>query len=175
MGCLSADFLKAETVVVPISANDAVDQHLARKGIHPYKTKIGSPHVIATMQALKESEARRHRRVGSQRGFLSFQALWKANGALQPLETRDAFLPSFVSCVPVRCPQSQVVDLMGELPARFGKAGLIDAFPQAASRSLIQRWTPPLDQLVDWRWHKRPSPCILLMEITGKRITMKPS
>ena len=44
---------------------------------------------------------------------------------------------------------------MGELPARFGKAGLIGTFPQAASRSLIQRWTPPLDQLVDWRWHKR--------------------
>ena len=155
LGCLSADFLKAQTVVVPISANDAVDQHLARKEIHPYKTKIGSPHVIATMQALKESGQDAIVGWEANGGFLLSSPVEGEHGALQPLETRDAFLP--ILCVLRACQVSskQVVDLMGELPARFGKAGLIDAFPQAASRSLIQRWTPPLDQLVDWRWHKR--------------------
>ena len=108
LGCLSADFLKAETVVVPISANDAVDQHLARKGIHPYKTKIGSPHVIATMQALKESK--QDAIVGWEaNGAFCFPALWKANMGRSSLWKRGTLsYPSFVSCVPVRCPPSRL-------------------------------------------------------------------
>jgi phosphomannomutase len=52
------------------------------------------------------------------------------------------------------CHRSSVslVDRLGELPARFGKAGLIDQFPQAASRQILKRWTPPIAQLTDWEW-----------------------
>ena len=123
----SKDFFKAETVVVPSAPMMPSISIWPRKRIHPYKTKIGSPHVIATMQALKESK--QDAIVGWDNGAFKLSSPVEGeHGALQPLETRDAFLPILVSCVFAVVSSKQVVDLMGELPAQFGKAGLIDAF-----------------------------------------------
>ena len=52
LGILVADYLGADAVVVPVSANDAVDLWFEAKGIHPRKTRIGSPYVVGAMEEL---------------------------------------------------------------------------------------------------------------------------
>ncbi|EXJ71402.1 phosphomannomutase [Cladophialophora psammophila CBS 110553] len=66
LGMIVAEFLGADAVVVPISTNDAIDRGPLAPAPQP-KTKIGSPYVIAGMQA---AVAKGHRRVCG----------WEANG-----------------------------------------------------------------------------------------------
>ena len=50
VGMVVAEYLKADAVVVPISCNDAVDRGNLASVVEP-KTRIGSPFVIAGMEA----------------------------------------------------------------------------------------------------------------------------
>jgi phosphomannomutase len=150
LGVLVADFLQAQAVVVPISANDAVDAHFAARGIHPYKTRIGSPHVIQTMNALRAQGVDSVVGWEANGGFLTGSDIQVDGRKLSALATRDAFLPILAVLHASLGRQIPLVDLMGTLPARFGKAGLIDAFPQESSRALLKKWTPDIQGLLDW-------------------------
>ncbi len=154
LGILVAEYLKADSVSVPISANDAVDAQLAKRGITPTKTKIGSPHVISAMQAA-------HRQGTCQRivgweangGFLTGSTIEKDGRSLAALPTRDAVLPLLAA---LRCcveTDSPLVDLFAQLPPRFSKAGLIDQFPLEASRAIVRRFSPddPRVQQMDFQ------------------------
>ena len=58
VGMLVAEYLKVDSVVVPISCNDAIDQGNLRQIVEP-KTRIGSPFVIVGMEeALKKGKQR---------------------------------------------------------------------------------------------------------------------
>src|SRR5205085_7581906 len=48
VGMVTAEYLNADSVVVPISCNDAIDRSALAPALEP-KTRIGSPHVIAGM------------------------------------------------------------------------------------------------------------------------------
>ena len=50
VGMVVAEYLGAGAVVVPISCNDAIDRGNLARVLEP-KTRIGSPYVIAGMQA----------------------------------------------------------------------------------------------------------------------------
>ena len=150
LGVLVADFLHAQAVVVPISANDAVDAFFADKNIQPYKTKIGSPHVIQTMNALCAQGANSVVGWEANGGFLTGSDIQLEGRKLSALPTRDAFLPILAVLNASLGRQKPLMDLMGTLPARFGKAGLIDAFPQESSRALLKKWTPDIQGLLDW-------------------------
>jgi len=150
LGVLVADFLHAQAVVVPISANDAVDAFFADQNIQPYKTKIGSPHVIQTMNALCAQGANSVVGWEANGGFLTGSDIQLEGRKLSALPTRDAFLPILAVLNASLGRQKPLVDLMGTLPARFGKAGLIDAFPQESSRALLKKWTPDIQGLLDW-------------------------
>ncbi|MBT5925794.1 MAG: hypothetical protein HOH33_04160 [Verrucomicrobia bacterium] len=150
LGLLVADFLEAQAVVVPISSNDAVDRHLALKGIKPFKTKIGSPYVIQTMDAVRNEGDLSVVGWEANGGFLTGSELNFKGRKLSPLATRDAFFPILVVLFAAIEQDCSLVDLLGKLPARFGKAGLIDQFPQDSSRALLQKWTPDIEGLLDW-------------------------
>ncbi|MDG1890857.1 MAG: phosphomannomutase [Verrucomicrobiota bacterium] len=150
LGLLTADFLEAHAVVVPISTNDAVDQYFKTKEIQPYKTKIGSPHVIQTMEALRHEGIQQVMGWEANGGFLTMNDLEIDEGKLSALPTRDAFLP-ILSVLHTSVEKGMsLIDLLGTLPARFGRSGLIDAFPKASSQSLMKRWTPDIRGLLDW-------------------------
>lgn len=150
LGVLVADYLSAQAVVVPISANDAVDAHFANKNIHPYKTKIGSPHVIQTMNAVRAQGGGSVVGWEANGGFLTGSDLECDGRKLSALATRDAFLPMLAVMHAALGQQKHLVDLLGTLPARFGKAGLIDAFPQESSRAILKKWTPDIQGILDW-------------------------
>lgn len=150
LGLLVADVLEAKHVVVPISSNDAVDQHLAPKGIIPFKTKIGSPYVIQTMDAVQQEKGGSVVGWEANGGFLVGSDLTLKGRKLCPLATRDAFFPILCVLFAAVEQNGSIVDLLGKLPARFGKAGLIDQFQQESSRALLQKWTPNIEGLLDW-------------------------
>ena len=63
-----AEFLGADAVVVPITCNDAIDRGKLAQVLEP-KTRIGSPYVIAGMEAARAQRSPRDLRLGSEWRF----------------------------------------------------------------------------------------------------------
>lgn len=141
LGIVAADFLEPEAVVVPISANDAVDRWAATRRINVVKTRIGSPYVIDGMNQAVANGAWRVVGWEANGGFLTGTELDRNGRMLKPLPTRDAALPLLAALCAAKERGLSLVKLFEELPRRFSKAGLIDNFPSEASRRIVQRFT----------------------------------
>jgi phosphomannomutase len=142
LGALVADYLGADGIVVPVSANDAVDLHFEKKGVRPKKTRIGSPYVIEGMEELRGRGGFR-RIVGFEAngGFLTGSAIEISGRKLAPLPTRDAVLPILSVLHQSVLEGVSLVELLAGLPPRFGKSGLLDGFPPDASRAILKRFS----------------------------------
>jgi len=129
LGCLVAQGLDADHAVVPVSANDGIDQVFSGRVT---RTRIGSPWVIAGMEA-----ARGERVVGweANGGFLTRDPLSPPKGRLAPLPTRDALLP--IVCAARECQTRPLWAAVEALPPRHGASGLRDGVPPAQSRALL--------------------------------------
>jgi mannose-6-phosphate isomerase class I len=154
LGIVVADYLDADAISVPISANDAVDLHFEIRGVKPNKTKIGSPYVIKSMEEARA--AGKNRVVGweANGGFLTGSSIRKNERTLEALPTRDAVLPllaALFSCLEKKC---SLVELFDRLPSRYSKAGLIDEFPQETSRALIQQFSPTDEQVKEVKFEE---------------------
>jgi phosphomannomutase len=143
LGIVVAEYLGADCVTVPISANDAVDHQLAKRGIKAAKTGIGSPYVIKVMQ---ESSSAGKRRVAvgweANGGFLTGSLIEKEGRKLAALPTRDAALPLITALYASQENDCSIVELFSQLPPRFSKAGLLDQFPRELGHALIRRFSP---------------------------------
>jgi phosphomannomutase len=141
LGILVADYLEADAVVVPVSVNDAVDIWSRKRGVELRKSRIGSPYVISGIDALR-SEGRYQRIVGweANGGFLVGTDIERNGRRLAALPTRDAALPLLAVLHSAVERRASLVDLFSRLPARFGKAGLIDRFPRSASQAILERF-----------------------------------
>lgn len=92
LGMIVADFLKADSVVVPISTNDAIDRGPLASVTEP-KTKIGSPYVIAGMQNVLSKGRQSVCGWEANGGFLTGSDITRNGNKLTALPTRDAVLP----------------------------------------------------------------------------------
>jgi phosphomannomutase len=128
LGMVTAEYLAADAVVVPISCNDAIDRGPLAQVLEP-KTRIGSPYVIAGMEA---AVARGKSRVCG----------WEPNGGfllgsdlpgLTRLATRDAVLPMLCSLF--------AQDRFASLPRRYSRAALLPNFPQAVGREMVRHFS----------------------------------
>ena len=141
LGMIVAEFLQADSVVVPISTNDAIDRG-PLAGVTEPKTKIGSPYVIAGMQHAVEVKGR-NRVCGweANGGFLTGSDITRNGKTLPALPTRDAVLP--LLCVLFAAKQRKVSlpDLFASLPHRFSRAALLRNFPRPTSMKIIQRFS----------------------------------
>jgi phosphomannomutase len=142
LGIITADFLGADTVAVPISANDAVDRWAAAQGAAVLKTRVGSPYVIEAMQQARARGARRVVGWEANGGFLTATDIERWGRTLVSLPTRDAALPLVATLCAANERGISLSELFAELPRRFGKSGLIDHFPPETSRALLHRFSP---------------------------------
>jgi phosphomannomutase len=135
LGMVVAEYLGADSVVVPVSCNDAIDRSPLATALAP-KTRIGSPYVIAGMKAA--SAAGRQLVCG-----------WEANGGfllgsdipgLSALVTRDAFLP--LLCALFASGTGTLAELFDRLPARYSRAALLKDFPRRTSLRILEQLTP---------------------------------
>lgn len=136
LGQICAGLLGADTVVTTVSANSGVD--LSGRFAHVIRTKIGSPYVIAAMQAAGG------RVVGYEPngGFLlGYDAM---NGALPRLMTRDSLLPIVAALIEAKRAGSLAARVAKE-PARFTVTDRLEDVPVNASAALMARLSGPDD------------------------------
>lgn len=141
VGMIAAEFLGADAVVVPVSCNDAIDHGPLAAALEP-KTRIGSPYVIAGMQAA----AAKGRSVvcgwEANGGFLLGADVSRGDRTLRALPTRDAVLPILAVLVAAREKRLSLPELFGRLPARFTSATLIREFPRDRGARLVAELAP---------------------------------
>ena len=88
LGMICARELGAQTVVTPITSNSGLESCGLFRMVH--RTRVGSPHVIAAMEAATGEPIVGYEANG---GFLLGSEVALARGVLAPLMTRDAVLP----------------------------------------------------------------------------------
>lgn len=139
VGMLVAEFLGADAVVVPISCNDAIDRGGLRNVVEP-KTRIGSPFVIAGMEAARAKGRSRVCGWEANGGFLTGSPIERNGRTLAALPTRDAVLPILCMLFAMRERQLSMTALFDTLPRRFSKASLLKDFPRATSLRILERF-----------------------------------
>ena len=141
VGMVTAQFLGADAVAVPVSCNDAIDRGALRGVVLP-KTRIGSPFVIARMQQAIAQGRRAVCGFEANGGFLTGSAIARAGRTLAALPTRDALLPILAVLCAAQEQDLPLNRLFGLLPGRFSRAALLKQFPRAAGLAIVRRYSP---------------------------------
>ncbi len=130
LGPLTARALGAGVVVTPVSSNGLVDG----MGFEVVRTRIGSPFVIAGMEARAGARVVGYEANG---GFLlGFEAAGPA-GLLPPLMTRDCLLPIVAPLAAARAEGRSLLDLAAALPPRFTAADRLQGIDPEAARAFL--------------------------------------
>jgi phosphomannomutase len=146
LGIVVAEYLRADAAAVPISANDAVQRRMGERGVALEQTKIGSPYVITALDELRR--AGKHARIvgwEANGGFLTGSDIPLTAGTLMALPTRDSTLPIVANLFAAAEQRIGLAALWNRLPARFGRAGLLDNVPVAVSQTILAHLIPPGD------------------------------
>jgi phosphomannomutase len=140
LGMVVAEYLGADSVVVPISCNDAIDRGALARVTEP-KTRIGSPYVIAGMQAARAKGRRAVCGWEANGGFLTGSDIVCDGRTLRALPTRDAFLPILCALFAAQEQGIGLTDLFDRLPRRFSRAALLKRFPREVSLRIVRDLT----------------------------------
>jgi phosphomannomutase len=144
LGMVVAAYLQADAVVVPISCNDGIDRGPLASVVEP-KTRIGSPFVIAGMEAALTRGKKRVCGWEPNGGFLTGSPISRNGATLSPLLTRDAGLPILGVLFAAEQCELSLIDLFQRLPKRFSRAALLKQFPRATALKIVGRFSPPAD------------------------------
>lgn len=146
LGIIAAEYLRVDAVAVPISANDAVDRRMKERGASLLKTKIGSPYVVSALDELSRTK-KFAGIVGweANGGFLTASDIQLSAGMLPALPTRDSTLPILATLFAAAEQGIGLSTLWDRLPARFGRAGLLDDVPLGVSQAILARVIPAGD------------------------------
>ena len=133
-GILVADFLQADAVVTPVSSNSALEK--SNKFSQTVRTKIGSPFVIAAMQAITNQATV----VGYEAngGFLLNTTVRLKDKQLSALPTRDAVIVPLCILFQAKQQACTVAQLLKALPERFTYSDRIKNFPSELSQSILR-------------------------------------
>ncbi|CAN1526290.1 {ManB} Phosphomannomutase [Methylophilaceae bacterium] len=135
VGILCAMYLKADTVVTPVSSNTAVELCGTFKNV--VRTKIGSPYVIAGMeQASRQSIVVGYEANG---GFLLGSDVTRNSQTLKALPTRDAVLPMLALLCMAREQGVALSKLSQNLPMRFTASDRLQNFPHEKSKAILNQ------------------------------------
>jgi len=169
-GILTARYLRAEGVAAPVSCNGALELCQRFKAVR--RTKIGSPFVIAGMEALGDEGIARVVGYEANGGFLQQSPLEVPGGAsLMPLPTRDAVIVHLCLLLDARARGISLSTLVGTLPRRFTASARDTSFQTADSKALLERLTnlppPGLGMLFDL------GPVVSVSDLDGLRMTFE--
>lgn len=137
VGLLCARYLGVNTVAVPVSCNRAIE--LCGAFTKVIRTKIGSPYVIASMQAFADS-TQSIAGFEANGGFLVGSDIKRQGKTLAALPTRDAVLPALAVLAAAREAGVAVSSLLTALPSRFTASDRIQDFPSELSKRLLESW-----------------------------------
>lgn len=132
VGALVAKYLEAECVVTPISCNTVVEQCGWFETVK--RTRIGSPYVIAEMEAQTSKNIVGYEANG---GFLLGSDISGEHSVLKALPTRDAVLPMLALAALATQYNISVSELAALLPERYTHSDRLQAFAQQRSAELL--------------------------------------
>ncbi len=131
LGPLTARAIGAATVATPVSSNTLVD---LLGDFTVIRTRIGSPYVIAGMEAAGDARVVGYEPNG---GFLTGFDARRGDRSLPALPTRDAFLPIIAPLVLAGAEGTTLDALVAALPPRFTASDRLTEVPTDRSASLI--------------------------------------
>lgn len=138
LGMITAEYLAADAVVVPITCNDAIDRGSLRDRLEP-RTKVGSPYVIAGMERAVAEGKKTVCGWEANGGFLVGSDIVRPDcSVLKALPTRDAFLPLLCALFAATERQVPLGSLFDALPRRFSRAALLKNFPREESFAVVK-------------------------------------
>ncbi len=134
LGILAANALGVDRIATPVSCNTALEKSgFFEKTL---RTRIGSPYVIAGMQALDE-KGKTVAGYEANGGFLLETDLCSDGKTLRALPTRDALLPQIAVLVRARKELLGVEDLFKSLPRRFTASDRVKNFPTEKGKAKV--------------------------------------
>jgi phosphomannomutase len=139
VGVLCAQYLKADTVVTPVSSNTAVE--LCGAFLEVIRTRIGSPYVIAGMAQAKSQTVVGYEANG---GFLLGSDVLRKSKNLSALPTRDAVLPMLALLCMAREQGVALSKLKLTLPARYTASDRLQAFETKKSARILSQLSQDL-------------------------------
>ena len=139
LGVLCARALGLDTVVTPVSSNTLVEKCGAFAQVH--RTRIGSPFVIAAMDAALAASQGAVGGYEANGGFLLASPLERDGRRLGALPTRDAVLPIVAALVAAGT--GTLRDLLAALPPRVTFSDRIEAFVPERRDALLAWLLPP--------------------------------
>ncbi|RWR10553.1 phosphomannomutase [Paenirhodobacter populi] len=136
LGALTSRSLGARVLCVPVSANSMIRQMPDFERI--VATKIGSPFVIAAMEAQLAADPTAPVAGYEPNGgyLLGFTAQGPA-GLLAPLMTRDCLLPIIAPLAAAKAAGLSLADLVAALPPRFTAADRLTEIPTEKAKDFI--------------------------------------
>lgn len=136
LGALTAQFLGATTLVTPVSSNTQIAQMPGFASIT--RTRIGSPFVIAAMEAaLAANPSVAIAGYEANGGFLLGFAAQGPTGVLAPLMTRDSLLPALAPLAAAQASGQSLAALVAALPQRFTAADRLVGVDSARAAVLL--------------------------------------
>jgi phosphomannomutase len=141
VGMVTAEFLGAKAVVVPISSNDGIDHGNLRDIVEP-KTRIGSPYVIAGMEKALAQGKQPVCGWEANGGFLTGSDIIRNGKRLTALPTRDAVLPILAVLAVAQQEKLPFTTLFSRLPKRYSSAALLKQFPKSLGMAMVKRFSP---------------------------------
>lgn len=133
LGQITAELLGAEVVVTPISSNSGVTEKACFSRV--MRTRIGSPFVISGMKEAGGNVVGYEANGGFLLGFTADAP----NGPIEPLPTRDSFLPIIATLV--ASGDAPVSVRVGREPSRFTASDRLQEVPLAAMQALVSGLT----------------------------------
>lgn len=137
LGPITARWLQAREVVTTVSANSMVNL-MGDFGV-PRRTKIGSPYVIAEMEAAMAGSVREVVGYEPNGGFLLGWDVTGAGRTLPALMTRDAVLPMVAVFAAARAAGGSLSELVASLPVRRTATDRLQDVPREASLRIVER------------------------------------
>jgi phosphomannomutase len=136
LGMMTAHYLGIKTAVAPVSCTSALESSGWFSMVQ--RTRIGSPFVIAAMQALSAVEGA-VAGFEANGGFLLGTDIVLGGRIMTALPTRDSLLPILCTLVASRGGEGTLADCVARLPQRFTRADRIRSVPAAVSTDLLAR------------------------------------
>jgi phosphomannomutase len=137
LGIITAEFLGADAVVVPISCNDGIDRGSLAAMLEP-RTRIGSPYVIAGISGALRKGKQHVCGWEANGGFLTGSDIARHGRVLTALPTRDAMLPLLAALFSAKEKGVSLAELFAGLPSRYSRAGLLKNFPRSTALKIIK-------------------------------------
>ncbi len=141
LGILGALALEADSVTTPVSSSTALEKTGKFREIR--RCKIGSPFVVAEMEAALTAGKKRVIGFEANGGFLLGSPI-EASGSLgmpgtrlTPLPTRDSVLPPLLALAAATRRGITLSQLVAELPPRYTVSDLIRPFAVERSRAVL--------------------------------------